>query len=79
MGYSRRTSNYLKRITLSDPTHVMSMIDLVAISVETPRKDIGCSLEKEFTELICMNHSMVLYQSVDKVYSCYSCVHGPLA
>ena len=52
MGYSRRTSNYPKRITLSDLTHMMSMADPVAIDVETPRIDSGCSLEKEFTELI---------------------------
>ena len=35
MGYSRRTSNYLKRIALSDLTHMMSMTDPVAIGVET--------------------------------------------
>ena len=50
MRYLRRTSNYLERITLSDLTHMMSMADLVAIGVETPRIDSGCSLEKEFTE-----------------------------
>ena len=55
MGYSRGTSNYLERITLSDRTHMMSIADLVAISVETLRIDSGCSLEKEFIELICMN------------------------
>ena len=54
--YSRRTLNYLKRITLSDPTHVMSMVGPVAISVETPRIDSGYFLEKEFTGLIHMNH-----------------------
>ena len=53
--YSRRTSNYPERIALSDLTHIMSMVDPVAISVETPRIDSGCSLEKEFTELIRMN------------------------
>ena len=37
MGYSRKTSNYLERITLSNPTHVMSMADPVAIGVETLR------------------------------------------
>ena len=47
--YSRRTSNYPERITLSDPTHMMSMADLLAIGVETLRIDSGCSLEKEFT------------------------------
>ena len=55
MGYSRRISKYLKRITLSDLTHKMSMVDPLAISVETPMIDNRCSLEKEFTELICMN------------------------
>ena len=59
MGYSRRTSNYPERIALSNPTHMMSMADPIAISVETPRIDSGCSLEKEFTELIRMNPSMV--------------------
>ena len=55
MGYSRRTSNYLERIALSNPTHMISMVNLIAISVETLRIDIGCSLEKEFTESIRMN------------------------
>ena len=55
MRYSRRTPNYLERITLSNPTHIMSMADPVAIGVETLRIDSGCSLEKEFTELIRMN------------------------
>ena len=55
MRYLRRTSNFLERITLSDLTHMMSMADRVAISVETPRIDSGCSLKKYFTELICMN------------------------
>ena len=55
MGYSRRTSNYPKRITLSNPTHVMSTAGHIDIDVETLRIDSGCSLEKEFTELIRMN------------------------
>ena len=55
MGYSIRTSNYPKIIALSNLTHMMSMVDLVAISVETPRIDSRCSLEKEFTKLIRMN------------------------
>ena len=55
VGYSRRTSNYPDRITLSDLTHMMSMADPVAIGVETPRIDSECSLEKEFTELIRTN------------------------
>ena len=55
MGYSIRTLNYLERIALSDLTHRMSMTNHVAIGVETLRKDCGCSLEKEFMELISMN------------------------
>ena len=55
MGYSRRTSNYPERIVLSNPTHMISMVDPIPIGVETLRIDSGCSLEKEFTELIHMN------------------------
>ena len=55
MGYSRRTSNYLERITLSNLTHMMSIVDPIAIDVETLRINSGCYLEKEFTELIRMN------------------------
>ena len=55
MGYSTRTSNSPKRIALSDPSHMMSMADPIAIGVETLRINSGCSLEKEFIELIRMN------------------------
>ena len=55
MGYSRRTSNYLEKIVLSNSTHMMSMVHLIAIGVEILRIDSGCSLEKEFNELIRMN------------------------
>ena len=55
MGYSRRTLNYPERIALSNPTHIMSMADPSAIGVEILRIDSECSLEKEFTELVCMN------------------------
>ena len=34
---------------------MMSMVDPIALVVETPRIDSGHSLEKEFTELITMN------------------------
>ena len=44
-----------KRIVLSKMTHMMSMINHVAISVETPRIDSGCSLEKGFSDFIFMN------------------------
>ena len=55
MGYSRGTSNYLKIIVLSDPTHMVSMAYPIAISVETLMIDSGCSLEKEFIDIIHMN------------------------
>ena len=55
MGYLSRILNYSETITLSDPTHMMSITKVVAIGVETPKMDSGCSLEKEFIELIYMN------------------------
>ena len=55
MGYSRRTSNYQERIILYDLTHMMSIVDPMVISLESPRIDSGCPLEKEFIELIHMN------------------------
>ena len=51
----RRTLNYAERITLFNLTHMLSMADPMAIGVEIPRTYRGCSLEKEFTELIRMN------------------------
>ena len=55
MGYSRRTSHYPERIALSNPSHMMSIADPIAICVETLRIDSGCSLENEITELIRIN------------------------
>ena len=55
MGYSKGTSNYPERIALYDPTHMISVDDLIAIDVETLRIYSWCSLEKEFTKLIRMN------------------------
>ena len=78
MGYSRRTSNYPERIALPNPTHMMSMADPIAIGVETLRIYSGCSLDKEFTELIRMNPLIVLYLTVNQVDSFYGCVCGPL-
>ena len=77
MGYSRRTSNYPKRITLSNLTHMISMNDHISIGVETRRIDSGCSLEKEFSELIRMNPSIVLYLTINQVDSCHGFVCGP--
>ena len=39
MGYSRRKSNYLERITLSNLTHMMSIANHVAIGIDTLRID----------------------------------------
>ena len=55
MEYLRGISNYQERIAQSYPTHMMSLADPEAINVETLRVDSGCSLEKEFTKLICIN------------------------
>ena len=77
MGYLRRTSNYHKIIALYDLTPMMSMADLISIDVDTPKIDSGCSLEKEFTELIHMNPKIVLYLIVNQVNSCHNCVRSP--
>ena len=44
---------------------MMSMVDFVAIGVETLRIDSGCSLEKEFTELIRKIPLMVLHLTIN--------------
>ena len=46
MDYSRRILNFVKRIALFDMTHMMSMANPVAISVDKSMIDSGCSLEK---------------------------------
>ena len=69
--------SYLKRISLFDSTRMMSMADLVAISVETLRIDSECHPKKEFTKLISINPFMILYQIFNQFDSCHSCVHGP--
>ena len=53
--YSRGTSHYPKRIPLCNLTYLMSIVDHVAIGVETLGIDSRRSLEKEFIELIRMN------------------------
>ena len=55
----------------------MSMADPLAIGVETIRIDSVCSLEKDFTELICMNPLMVLYLTVNQLDSCHGYICGP--
>ena len=55
VGYSRRTSNYLERVKIYNSTHMMSIVNLDVIGVETSSIHNGCSLEKEFTTLIYMD------------------------
>ena len=63
MRYLRRTSNYLEIIALTDPTHMMSMVDLLAIHVETLKIDSGSSLENELNKFIHINPQKVLYST----------------
>ena len=55
MIFEKDIEFYLDRISLSDLTHMISMVDHVTIGVKTPKIDSGCSLEKEFTKLISVN------------------------
>ena len=48
-------SNFLKRTTLPNLTHMMSITDLIVIGVEISKIDSECSLQKEFTKFIGMN------------------------
>ena len=63
MGYLIQTSNYLQRIF--DLAHEISMVDHLAISVETPRIHNGWFCKKWFIELIHMNPKMVLYITIN--------------
>ena len=54
MRYSRRASHYLERITLSNLTYIMSVIDPITISVEALRY-YGHTLKKDFTKLVRIN------------------------
>ena len=90
MGYLRRTSHYLRRMMrymettsnyperISNSTNMMSMADPITIDVETPRIYSECSLEKEFIKLIFMNLSIILYLTINQVYSNHGFVHGPM-
>ena len=57
---------------------MMTLVDLIAIDVETPMIDSRCFLEKEFTKLIRINSQMILYIIVNQAYSCHGYVCGPL-
>ena len=75
---SKRISNYMERITLSNLTHMMSMANHMDISVEIPRIDSGCYLEKEFIKLIYMNPQRILYLNFNQIDLCHGCVRGLL-
>ena len=57
--------NYLERIKLSYLTHMMSMVDFVAINMKISRIDSWKYFEKEVIELIRMNPYMILYLNVN--------------
>ena len=57
---------------------MISMADHVAISVKTPMIDIGCSLEKQLTELIYMNPLIIFYIVVNYPNLLHGYVCGPL-
>ena len=46
---------YLERMSMFDHTHMMSIDNLVIISVEITRIDKRCSLEQEFIRLLYVN------------------------
>ena len=52
MGYSRKRLNHLETIKLFDSTHMISVIDIIAIGLDTPIINSEYSLEKEFTEFM---------------------------
>ena len=55
MRYLIKILNYVERISFSDLTHMMIMIDLIAIGVESLKVNSRCYVEKELYELIYMN------------------------
>ena len=55
MRYSRRTLNYLEEIIILDLTNIISITDLVVVSVVTSMIYNVCSSVKEFIELVCIN------------------------
>ena len=57
---------------------MISMTDHVAIGLETPRIDSGCSLKEDFIELILMDPSILLSQTINQFDSCHDYVRGPL-
>ena len=56
----------------------MNIVDPIAMGVEIVKIDSGCSLEKEFIELICINPLIVLYLFANQGYLCHDCVCGSL-
>ena len=54
---------------------MMSTANPVAINMETLRTDSGCTIEKEFIELIYVNPLILLYLTINKVDSCHGFQH----
>ena len=78
MRYSRSTSSYPERILLSNPTHTMSIVDLVTVGMKILRIDSTSSLKKEFAKLIDMNPQIVLYLIINQINLCRNYVCDPL-
>ena len=57
---------------------MMSITNPIAIGMKTVWIDSEYILEKEFTKLIHMNPSTVLYLTINLVESYHSCVCGTL-
>ena len=63
---------------LYDLTHMMSMVDIVAIHMDTLMIDSGYSMKKELIKRIHLNPEMVVYLTINQVDLCHGCVCGPL-
>ena len=50
-GIFEKDIKVLKRETLFDLTHMMTIVDLVAISIEVQRIDNRCTFKKELTKM----------------------------
>lgn len=58
-------------------THMIRIIDLVIICVETLKRGIECFLKKSFIKLIYMNPYIVLYLTINQVDSCHNYINDP--
>ena len=63
----RKVIGYPNKISLTTPTSRMSLADTLIIYVETLRRGIRYSFEIEFNELVCRNHWIMLYITLNQV------------